>query len=119
MDSPWGHKEPDTTEWLSLSLLFSLVCHSFSSNRVLISWLQSLCGDFGAQQNKICHYFHFPPSAYHEMMGLDAMIKINVFRMLSLKPAFHSPLSTSSRGSLVPLHFLSLPWPKFNSQLGT
>ena len=39
-------------------------------------------------------------------MGPDAMIL--VFWMLSFKPAFHSPLSPSSRGSLVLLHFLPL-----------
>ena len=32
--------------------------------------------DFGAQENKICHHFHFPPSIWHEVMGLDAMILI-------------------------------------------
>ena len=43
------------------------------------------------------------PSISHEVMGPDAMIF--VFWMLSFKPAFHSPLSLSSRGFLVPLHF--------------
>ena len=61
-----------------------------------------VCSNFGAQENKICHCFHFFPSICHEIMGLDAMIL--VFWMLSFKPAFHSPLSVSSRGSLVPLH---------------
>ena len=42
-------------------------------------------------------------SICHEVMGPDAMIL--VFWMLSFKPTFHSPLSLSSRGSLV-LHFL-------------
>ena len=31
------------------------------SKRLLISWLQSVCSDFGAQENKICHCFHFSP----------------------------------------------------------
>jgi len=44
----------------------------------------------------------------HEVMGLDAMIL--VFWVLSLSQLFHSPLSPSSRGSLVPLHFLPLGW---------
>ena len=44
------------------------------------------------------------PSICHEVMGPDAMIL--VFWMLSFKPNFHSPLSLSSRGSLVLLHFL-------------
>ena len=39
-------------------------------------------------------------------MGPDAMIL--VFWMLSFKPTFHSPLSLSSKGSLVLLHFLPL-----------
>ena len=43
-------------------------------------------------------------SICHEVMGPDAMIF--VFWMLSFKPAFHSPLSLSSRGSLDPLCFL-------------
>ena len=44
------------------------------------------------------------PSICHEVMGPNAMIL--VFRMLSYKPTFHSPLSLSSRGFLVPLHSL-------------
>ena len=44
------------------------------------------------------------PSICHEMMGLDPMIL--VFGMLIFIQHFHSPLSLSSRGSLVPLHFL-------------
>ena len=39
------------------------------------------------------------PSICHEVMGLDAMILL--FWMLSFKSAFHCPLSSSSRGSLV------------------
>ena len=43
--------------------------------------------DFGAQENKVCHCFHFfPPSICHEVMGLHAMIL--AFWMLSFKPAF-------------------------------
>ena len=42
--------------------------------------------DFGAQEKKICHWFHFCPSICHQVMGLDAMIL--VFLMLSLKPSF-------------------------------
>ena len=43
-----------------------------------------------AQENKICHGFHFSPSICHEVMGLDVMIL--VFWILSFKPAF--PLSS-------------------------
>ena len=59
--------------------------------------------DFEAQENKICHS-NSPPSIFHEVMGLDAMIL--VFQMMSFKQTFHSPLSLSSSGFLVPLHFL-------------
>ena len=45
---------------------------------------------FGAQENQVCHCFHFPPSICHEVMGPDAMIL--VFWMVSFKPSFsHSP----------------------------
>ena len=40
----------------------------------------TVCGDFGVQENKVCHYF------LHEVMGPDEMIFI--FSMLSFKPAF-------------------------------
>ena len=46
----------------------------------------TVCSDFGAQENKVCHCFHFSPSIYHEVMRLDALIL--VFWMLSFKPAF-------------------------------
>ena len=48
------------------------------------------------------------PSICHEMIGLDAMIL--VFECSVLSQLFHSPFSPSSRGSLVPLHFLPLKW---------
>ena len=42
--------------------------------------------DSGAQENKICHCFHFFPIYCHEVMGLDAVIL--VFWMLTFKPTF-------------------------------
>lgn len=48
--------------------------------------------NFGAQENKICHGFHFSPSIYLEVMGLETMIL--VFWMLSFKSSF--PLSSST-----------------------
>ena len=50
----------------------------------------------------------FSPSICHEMMRPDALILL--FWMISFKPVFHSPLSPSSRGSLIPLYFLPLGW---------
>ena len=46
--------------------------------------------DFGAQEKEICHWLHFFPSIYHEVMRSDAMIL--VFWMLSFKPAFSTLL---------------------------
>ena len=46
------------------------------------------------------------PSICREVMGLDAMTLFFECWVLSL--LFHSPLSPSSRSSLVPLHFLLL-----------
>ena len=45
----------------------------------------TICSDFGPQENKICHGFHFSPIC-HEVMGLDVMIL--VFWILSFKPTF-------------------------------
>ena len=63
--------------------------HSFSSKEQLSFNFMSavtICNDFRAQENKICHCFHFSPSICHKMIGLDAIIFI--FLMLSFKPAF-------------------------------
>ena len=76
------------------------------SKCLLISWLQS--PSFGAQENEIWHCFHIFPIYLSWSDRTRCMIL--GFWMLSLKPAFHSPLSHSSRGSLVPLHFLPLKY---------
>ena len=49
----------------------------------------TVCSDFGAQENKIHHCFHFSPSICHKVVGMDAMFL--VFLILIFKPAF-SPL---------------------------
>ena len=47
------------------------------SNHLLISWLQSPSAViFRAQEEEICHYFHFFPFSCHEVMGPDAMILV-------------------------------------------
>ena len=75
------------------------------SKHPLISWLQSLpTVILEPKKIKSVTVSTFSPSICHEVMGLDAMIF--VFWMLNFKPAFHSLLSPSSRGLLVPLHFL-------------
>ena len=44
----------------------------------------TICSDFGAQENKVCHFFCFF-STCHEVMGPEVMILL--FWMLSSKPA--------------------------------
>ena len=68
----------------------------------------TICSDFGAQESSLSLFpFPPPPSICHEVMGQNAMIL--VFSECGvLSQLFQSPLSPSSRGSLVPLHFLPL-----------
>ena len=68
-------------------------------------WLVPSAVILEPKKKSLSLFAFFPPSICHEVMGLDAMIF--AFWMLSFKPAFHSPLSLSSRGSSVPLQFLS------------
>ena len=75
------------------------------SKHLLISWLQSPSTVIlQPKKIKFVTVSIVSPSICHEVMGPDAMIL--VFWMLSFKLDFYSPLSPSSRGSLVPLHFL-------------
>ena len=75
------------------------------SKCLLISLLQSLSAVIlEPKKIKSVTVSTVSPSICHEVMGPDAMIL--VFRMLNFKLTFHSPLSFSSRSSLVPLCFL-------------
>ena len=49
-----------------------------------------ICSEFGGQENKICHNFHFPPSISHEVMWLYAMTL--AFWKVSFKPFFSTLL---------------------------
>ena len=97
-----------------MSLLFNMLSRFvigflLRSKCLLISWVQSPSAVILVPKKiKSVTISTFPPSICHEVMGLDAMIL--VFWMLSFKPALHSPLSPSSRGSLVRLSFLPLEW---------
>ena len=64
------------------------------------------CGDFGAQENKICHCFHFFPFYFPWTDG-PGCHDLSFFWVSSL--LFHSP-PPSSRGSSVPLPFLLIEW---------
>ena len=102
------------TRWTFVGKLMSLLLNMESrlvitflprSKRLLILWLQSPSAVIlEPPQIKSDTVSTVSPSISHEVMGPDAMILL--FWMLSFKPTFHSPLSLSSRGFLVPLHFL-------------
>ena len=86
---------------LLFNMLFRLVITFLPrSKHLLISWLQSpsavILEPPKIKSFTVCIVF---PSICHEVMGPGDMIFI--FWMLSFKPTFHSPLSLSSRGSLV------------------
>ena len=93
-----------------MSLLFSMLSRLViaflpRNKHLLISWLQSPSAVIlEPKKIKSDTVSTVPPSIFHEVMGPDAVIF--VFWMLSFKPTFHSPLSLSLRGFLVPLHFL-------------
>ena len=66
----------------------------------------TVCSDFGAQENKTCHCFHFFPiylpwsdgTGCHDLSFLNAEFWF-FFECRVLKQPFTSPLSPSSRGS--------------------
>ena len=98
-----------------ISLLFNMLSRFViaflpRSKCLLILWLQSLSPVIlEPKKIKSVTASTFTPSICHEVMGLDAMILD--FWMLSFKPSFfYSPLLPSSRGFLVPFHFLPLGW---------
>ena len=79
------------------------------SKRLLILWLQSPSTViFEAQENEIWHCFHIFPIylPWSDRTGCHDLRFLNVV----LSQIFHSPLSLSSRGSLVSLRFLPLKW---------
>ena len=93
-----------------MSLLFNMLSRLVitflpRSKCLLIFWLQSPSAVIlEPRKIKSATVSTVSPSICHEVMGPDAVILVSW--MLSFKPLFHSPLSLSSRGSLVLLHFL-------------
>ena len=79
------------------------------SKHLLISWLQSPSSVIlKPPKIKSVTVSTVSPSICHEAMGSDAMILVSECWVLS--QLFHCPLSLSSRGFLVPLHFLPKGW---------
>ena len=93
-----------------MSLLFNMLSKLIivflpRSKFLLISWLQSPSAVIlEPQKIKSVTVSIVSPSICHEVMGPDTMIL--VFECWVLSQYFHSPLSLSSRGSLVLLCFL-------------
>ena len=91
---------------LLLNMLSRLVITFLArSKRLLISWLQSPSAMIlEPRKNEVCHCVHCFPIYFpwtdetrcHDLSFLN----------VELNQLFHSPLSLSSRGVLVPLHFL-------------
>ena len=102
---PWLYR-PLSAKW---RFYFLICCLAFlpRSKRLLISWLQSSSAVF-LEPKKIqsITVSIVSPSISHEVMGpWSSFFEWWVFSQL-----FHSPLSLSSRGSLVSLCFLPLGW---------
>ena len=107
-------KNTDLTRWTFVGKVMSLLFNMLSrlvialhprSKHLLISWLQSPSAViFGAPQNKVCHCFPCFPIYFPWSDGT----RCHDFSFLNvaLSEPFHSPLSLSSRGSLVLLPFL-------------
>ena len=77
------------TIWTFVGKEMPLLSYSFSSmEQVSFNFVaaDTMCSDFGAQENKVPLCFHCYPSICHEVMGTDAMMF--VFWMLSFKPGF-------------------------------
>ena len=102
------------TRWTFVGKVMSLLLNMLSrlvitflprSKHLLISLLQSPPeSDFGAHKNKASHCCHCFPIylPWSDGTGCHDLSFLNV----ELSANFHSPLSLSSRGSLVLLHFL-------------
>ena len=98
-----------------IALLFNLVSRFVivflpSSKCFLISWLQSLFTVIlEPRKIKSATVSTLSPSSCHKVVGPDDMIL--VFECWFLNQLFHSPLSPSTRLSLITLHFLlTLEW---------
>ena len=94
-----------------ISLLFNMLSGLVitflpSSKRLLISWLQSpSVVILEPKKNKVWHCFHCFPIYFPWSNGTRCH-DLSFLKCWVLSQLFHSPLSLSSTGFLVPLHFL-------------
>ena len=109
------------TRWTFVGKVMSLLFNMLSrlvitffprSKCLLISWLQSPSAvNLEARKIKSATVCTVSPSICHEVAWSDRIRCHDLsFPNVEFKPTFHSPLSLSSRGSLVLLHFLPKGW---------
>ena len=97
--------------WTFVGKVMSLLLNMLSSFVIffLLSFnfmaAVTICSDFGAQENKVCHYFHCF-SIYWAWSNGTRCHDFLFFEYWVLSQLFHCPLSLSSGGSLVSLRFL-------------
>ena len=97
-----------------MSLLFNMLSRLVitflpRSKHLLISWQQSPSAvTLEPPKLKSLTFSTVPPSICHEVTGHDARSQFS--ECWALSQLFHSPLSLSSRGFLVLLHFLPYRW---------
>ena len=90
---------------LLFNMLFTLVIAFLPRSKcLLISWLQSPSEVIVEPKKIVCYYYRFPlfPHLF-AMKWWDQMPWFLFFECWVLSQLFHSPLSRSSRGYLVPL----------------
>ena len=100
-------KSRGNTLLTKVHIVKATVCNSFSSKeQASFSFMAAVtvCSDFGTQENGVFYCFHFFPFCLP--WRWDGMPWPSFFECWVLRQLFHSPLSPSSRGSLVDLHFL-------------
>ena len=69
----------DFFEFIKVRFMAQKVCHSFpSKEQASFNFMAAVTvhRDFGAQESKTCHCFHFPPSICRGVMRPDAMILV-------------------------------------------
>ena len=113
----WKNHSFDYTDLFDkvISLLFNMLSRFVIAffprcKCLLISWLQSPSTVIlELKKIKYVTTYTFSLSICHDMMGPDSMILVH-FESWGPSQVFHSPLSPSSRGYLVPFYLLPLEW---------
>ena len=96
---------------LLFNMMFRFITVFLPRSKVFLNFMAVILdySDFGAQENRICHCFHFFPFylSWSDETRCHDLSFLNVEFSASF---FHSPLPPSSKGFLVCLHFLPLEW---------